>query len=91
MVRNLPTAPGSTGPVNQETVAYRNVPKTIDFTWDTVANADSYHVVIARDADFSDRVVDDNIAGSYFRHGALGPGTYYWQVRSRIGWLIVVE
>ena len=33
MVSNLPSAPRSTGPVNRETVTYRNVPETIDFTW----------------------------------------------------------
>jgi hypothetical protein len=83
-VRNLPGAPRSTGPVNSGTVTYRNVPETIDFTWDAVANADRYHIVIARDAEFSDRVVDDDVIGTSFRHGALGPGDYYWNVRSRV-------
>jgi hypothetical protein len=85
-VSNLPSAPRSTGPVNSETVTYRNVPETIEFTWDAVPNADRYHVVIARDAEFSDRVVDDDVIGTSFRHGALGPGTYYWHVRSRVAW-----
>ena len=85
-VRNLPSAPRSTGPVNRETVIYRNVPETIDFTWNAVANADRYHIVIARDAEFSDRVVDDDVIGTSFRHGALGPGNYYWHVRSRVAW-----
>jgi hypothetical protein len=67
-------------------VTYRNVPETIDFTWDAVASADRYHIVIARDAGFSDRVVDDDVIGTSFRHGALGPGTYYWHVRSRVAW-----
>ena len=86
LVKNLPSAPRSTGPVNQETVTYRNVPETIDFTWDAVADADRYHVVIALDAEFSNRVVDDEVIGNSFRHGALGPGTYYWHVRSRVAW-----
>ncbi len=86
MVRKLPSAPRSTGPVNQRTVTYRNVPETIDFTWDAVASADRYHIVIARDAGFADRVVDDDVIGTSFRHGALGPGTYYWHVRSRVAW-----
>lgn len=85
-VRDLPAAPRSTGPANSETVTYRNVPETIDFTWDAVANADRYHIVIARDAELSDRVVDDDVIGTSFRHGALGPGDYYWLVRSRSGW-----
>ena len=85
-VSNLPAAPRSTGPSNRETVTYRNVPETIDFTWDAVANADRYHIVIARDAGLSDRVVDDDVIGTSFRHGALGPGDYYWHVRSRAAW-----
>ncbi len=85
-VSNLPSAPRSTGPVNRRTVTYRNVPETIDFTWDAVAGADRYHIVIARDSGFSDRVVDDDVIGTSFRHGALGPGTYYWHVRSRVAW-----
>ena len=86
VVSNLPSAPRSTGPSNQETVTYRNVPETIEFTWDAAANADRYHIVVARDPDFLDRIVDDDVIGTSFRHGALGPGTYYWHVRSRVAW-----
>jgi hypothetical protein len=85
-VRNLPSAPRSRGPSNQATVTYRNVPETVEFTWDAVADADRYHLVIARDPDFLDRVVDDDVIGTSFRHGALGAGSYYWNVRSRAGW-----
>ena len=31
-------------------------------------------------------MVDDNVVGTSFTHGALGPGNYYWHVRSRTGW-----
>ena len=85
-VSSLPATPRSTGPANSETVTYRNIPEMIDFTWDAVANADRYHIVIARDAGLSDRVVDDDVIGTSFRHGALGPGNYYWHVRSRVAW-----
>jgi hypothetical protein len=85
-VRNLPSAPRSKGPSNQATVTYRNVPETVEFTWDAAANADRYHLVVARDPEFLDRIVDDDVIGTSFRHGALGPGTYYWHVRSRSGW-----
>jgi hypothetical protein len=30
--------------------------------------------------------VDDDVLGTSFTHGALGSGTYYWTVRSRVGW-----
>jgi len=85
-VSTLPLAPRSTGPVNRKSITYRNVPKPVEFTWSAIAKADRYHIVVARDADFSDRVVDDDVIGTSFSHGALGPGEYYWYVRSRAAW-----
>lgn len=85
-VRTLSPAPMPTGPANNSSAIYRNVPKQIQFKWNAVRNADRYRIVIARDRDFSDRVVDDNIVGTSFTHGALGAGTYYWTVRSLVGW-----
>ena len=85
-VRNLSPAPKPTGPGNNSSSVYRNVPKQIQFKWNAVRNADRYRIVIARDREFSDRVVDDNIVGTSFTHGALGSGTYYWTVRSLVGW-----
>lgn len=86
MVTNLPDPPRSRSPVHRSTMTYRNVPETVEFSWEPAANADRYHIVVARDPDFLDRVVDDDVIGTSFRHGALGPGTYFWHVRSRVGW-----
>ncbi len=85
-VIELAPAPKVTGPVNNMAVTYRNVPAQIQFTWNAIADADRYHIVIARDKEFSDRVVDDDVIGTRFTHGALGAGSYYWYVRSRVGW-----
>jgi hypothetical protein len=85
-VSEVPPAPTGIGPANNTVVAYRNVPRKIHFTWASVELADRYHVVIARDREFSDRIVDDDVIGTEFTHGALGPGTYYWHVRSRVVW-----
>ena len=85
-VSRLLRAPKPTGPANNSAVSYRNVPQQIDFTWDAVRDTDRYRILIARDPEFSDRVVDDDVAGTTFTHGALGSGTYYWTVRSRVGW-----
>ncbi|MFQ5982305.1 MAG: hypothetical protein ACE5KS_02910, partial [Woeseiaceae bacterium] len=82
----LAPAPRVTGPANDMAVTYRNVPQQIQFAWKPVAGADRYHLVIARDPGVSERVVDDDVVGTTFTHGALGPGTYYWHVRSRVGW-----
>lgn len=85
-VTRLSQAPTITGPDDDMSVVYRNVPQQVEFSWNAVAGADRYHIVIARDPGFSDRVVDDDVSGTTFAHGALGPGTYYWRVRSRAGW-----
>ena len=85
-VGKLASAPQPTGPSNNSAISYRNVPQEVRFSWDAVSNADRYRVIIASDPQFSDRVVDDEVAGTTFTHGALGSGTYYWAVRSLVGW-----
>lgn len=85
-VSEISLPPNPTAPASNSVVAYRNVPQQIQFTWNAVHDADRYRILIARDRDFSDRVVDDDVPGTSFTHGALGSGTYYWTVRSRVGW-----
>ncbi len=85
-VSQLTRAPKPTGPSDNSTLSYRNVPQQVEFTWDAVRDTDRYRILIARDPEFSDRVVDDDVVGTAFTHGALGSGTYYWTVRSRVGW-----
>ena len=85
-VSEVPPAPTGIGPTNNTLVAYRNVPQKIRFNWSAVELADRYHVVIARDPEFSNLIVDDDVIGTEFTHGALGSGTYYWHVRSRVEW-----
>jgi hypothetical protein len=85
-VGELAEAPRLASPSNNTSVAYRNVPQEITFEWHAVEDADRYRIVIARDQQFSDRIVDDDVIGTSFKHGALGPGSYYWRVRSRAGW-----
>ncbi len=84
-VSQLSKAPQPLGPSNNSAITYRNVPQEIEFTWNPVRYADRYHIVVARDPEFADRVVDDDVVGTTFTHGALGSGTYYWAVRSRVG------
>lgn len=85
-ISKLPAVPESIGPGTSASVRYRNVPKEVTFEWEPVNQADRYHIIVARDPELTDRVVDDDVVGTTFTHGALGAGTYYWQVRSRAAW-----
>ena len=81
-VSRIPSAPKSIGPSDNLAMKYRDVPMQVVFAWEPVSQADRYHIVVARDPGFADRVVDDDVTGNSFTHGALGAGTYYWRVRS---------
>ncbi len=85
-VNKLPSTPPTTAPDNHTLVTYRNVPKEVVFDWEPIGKADRYRLVVARDAEFTDRIVDDDVVGTSFTHGALEAGDYYWHVRSRVGW-----
>lgn len=82
-VSKIPSAPVTVGPTDNSVVKFREVPKQVIFKWEPVDRADRYHIIVARDPEFSDRLVDDDVVGNSFTHGALAKGTYYWQVRSR--------
>lgn len=82
----IPAAPASLGPANNTVVKYRNIPRKVTFQWAPVSEADRYHIVVSRDPELTDRLVDDDVVGTTFTHGALEAGTYYWQVRSRANW-----
>lgn len=51
-------------------------------TWTQVAGAPRYHLQVARDAQFTDRVLDQpGVAGSRIvPEPALAPGTYHWRL-----------
>ena len=85
-ISDLPLPPNTTSPGHNRSVVYRNVPKPVSFAWTQVEAADRYHIVVSRDEDFTDLIVDDDVIGTTFEHGALPPGSYYWFVRSRSAW-----
>ncbi len=54
-------------------------------TWTRVAGAPAYRVQVARDAQFSDRVLDrpDVAAGRLVPEPALAPGSYHWRLATQ--------
>jgi len=66
-------------PVNLET----SVDPLLRLAWDTLENAQYYQIVVARDADFTDIVVEDSTILYEYQSGIeldLAT-TYYWRVR----------
>jgi hypothetical protein len=59
---------------------------TVEFAWQPVPGVEGYRFVIARDRDLYDRLADERIAETRFRHGRLPVGDYYWSVQGRNGW-----
>ncbi|MFC5476466.1 FecR domain-containing protein [Paraherbaspirillum soli] len=55
------------------------------FGWTEAANAQSYHLQVATDADFSNVVIDQaELAAPQFTADQLAPGNYFWRVATII-------
>jgi ferric-dicitrate binding protein FerR (iron transport regulator) len=52
-------------------------------TWQAVAGAESYHVQVARDAAFQQRVHEDAVSAQTLLTPDLAVGSYFWRVRAR--------
>ncbi|MEJ5286059.1 MAG: hypothetical protein CH6_4247 [Candidatus Kapaibacterium sp.] len=76
------TAPVLKYPPNGAT----NVEKVVNFAWDEVNGAVSYHIMVARDGSFSSNsiIVDkDGITNTFYPSVVLKPNSkYYWKVAS---------
>lgn len=70
-------------PYNDSVFYYRDLPPKISFKWKLQGNVDDYQFILSRDRHFKDIVSDITLKNSYFKHGNLRNGRYYWRVRSR--------
>jgi hypothetical protein len=86
-VKNLPSLPRVRAPRSNSTVKFRDMPPRVKFEWGAVAGAQNYRLELARDRDFEEIVVDENLNQSSFIHGNLAAGQYFWRVRARNGWI----
>lgn len=70
-------------PFNGSVFYYRDLPPKVNFKWKLQSNVDDYQFVLSRDRHFKDIVTDIILKKTYFKHGNLRDGHYFWRVRSR--------
>lgn len=54
---------------------------TVELTWKFVEDAQSYHILIAEDANFDSTIVDELIESKSFKATLEAGKTYYWKTR----------
>lgn len=79
----LPDIVTLVSPDNSGVFYYRDLPPKISFKWKLQSNVDDYQFILSRDRHFNDIVSDIILKNTYFKHGNLKNGRYYWRVRSR--------
>lgn len=87
---DMPKAPALVLPAAGVRINGRGGMSTVDFVWQPVPGVEGYRFVIARDRELYDRLADERVAETQFRHGRLPIGEYYWSVQGRTGWTVGV-
>jgi hypothetical protein len=82
---SLPPAPTPTLPTQGSTAYYRNVPPRLRFSWKPSEPTNNYRFMLARDSEFRQVVVDEQVSGTTFADGNLKHGQYYWRVQALAG------
>jgi hypothetical protein len=81
----LPSAPVPKLPTEGSAAYYRDVPPRLRFSWRPTEPTDKYRFMVARDPQFRQVVVDEQVSGTTFAHGNLKRGQYYWRVQALAG------
>lgn len=79
---SLPAAPILKAPHDSRVAYYRDLPPKIVFSWKPSGVVDGYRFMLARDPEFRDLVVDEELDSARFKHGNLKKGRYYWRVHA---------
>lgn len=59
---------------------YRDFPPEIPFSWSAIEGAAQYHLQIAKEGTFRERILDEIVSKTTFVSGNLRGGTYLWRV-----------
>lgn len=84
-VVSLPETPAPVSPADGAVSTFGRAAPRIEFRWTEVGAADGYDLVIARDSEFQNIVLDKAVRDTRFVHGSLAPGRYFWRVSSLHG------
>lgn len=76
----IPASVNLKGPSPQSVYFYRDFPKQIQFKWNKNKAGKKYHLQIARDELFRERVLDEITERTSFTFGNLREGSYNWRV-----------
>jgi hypothetical protein len=79
----LPPTPTLQQPVEDERFAFQSSPPAVAFGWGETGPKDDYRLVIARDEQFRQIVLDEELSATEFVHGNMAAGKYFWRVTAR--------
>ena len=79
---NLPTPAAILSPRQRETFYYRSLPPRVSMAWHHQEGTQQYHLILARDENFTQILVDKIIMQDKFVHGNLRHGDYFWKISS---------
>ncbi|PLY01889.1 MAG: hypothetical protein C0623_04830 [Desulfuromonas sp.] len=69
-------------PVEEASFPYRSLPPRVRLTWQRQTEVSGYHLLLARNADFTEILIDQSLRQPEFVHGNLRAGEYFWKVSS---------
>lgn len=67
-------------PVAGAVFFYRDLPPRIRFQWASPPTATHFRLQVAKDVDFHNLIIDEQLTEKRFTHGNLAPGAYFWRV-----------
>lgn len=69
-------------PEHRATFPYRSLPPRVKLSWAPQTGTIQYHLLLAKDKDFTRVLVDKTLKQNEFVHGNLREGHYFWKISS---------
>jgi hypothetical protein len=79
--KELLSPPDPLEPADADKRVYRQFPPKLTFKW-RATKADEYRIVIARDGEMREIVLEERVSGTTYAVGGLTAGDYWWTVSS---------
>jgi len=83
VARDLPREVTLIDPMPEQVMYYRDIPPRVRFSWLPFPDEREYHILVAKDREFSTLVTDEWVTEPFFVHGNLKEGIYFWKVGLR--------